>query len=219
VTSESQQGKSAQLSKRTKTTRSSNGIITVVRDFANCRSKMYPQASISKSVANPRAMRLRPPIWEYLSCHTSAVLASAPTSFRELRMNTLHLSPDKLPRRRGADRSANTMPMGLELLGCRTTHPSNLGRMSSFEKYYDRFRSQVGFVKKTQRKPDRPASVESRYYLQESLTIFTFVMVKCPCSLFFSVAPLSFAISCVSSFMLCNLAFDTTPVAVTVWPT
>jgi hypothetical protein len=33
------------------------------------------------------------------------------------------------------------------------------------------------------------------------------------------VTPLSFTASCASSFMLCIFTFETTPVAVTVWPT
>ena len=53
-------------------------------------------------------------------------------------------------------------------------------------------------------------------YLHESLTIFTCVTVRCPCSSLVFVAPLSFAASFASSFMLCAVALDTTPVAVTV---
>jgi hypothetical protein len=135
-------------------------------------------------------------------------------------MNTPHLSPDKLL----LDVEVQTDISEHDADGLRVIWVPSYASIKSWSdvilrKMLRQIRSKVGFVKKTQRRPDRPACVESGYYLQESLTIFTFVMVKCPCSLFFSVAPLSFAISCVSSFMLCNLAFDTTPVAVTVWPT
>src|SRR5450755_546161 len=61
-----------------------------------------------------------------------------------------------------------------------------------------------------------PAFVRSIVYLQESLTIFTWVTVKCPCSSLVFVAPLSFAAAFASSFMLCMGAFETTPVAITV---
>ena len=50
--------------------------------------------------------------------------------------------------------------------------------------------------------------------LHDSLTIFTFVIVMCPCSVLPSFMPLSFAMSLASSFMLCILAFETAPVAV-----
>ncbi len=53
-------------------------------------------------------------------------------------------------------------------------------------------------------------------YLQESLTIFTSVAFKCPCSASLFFMPLSFAISFASSFMLCIFALETTPVTVTV---
>jgi hypothetical protein len=53
-------------------------------------------------------------------------------------------------------------------------------------------------------------------YLHESLTIFTSVTVRCPCSSPLFFMPLSFAASFASSFMLCIFAFETTPVAVTV---
>jgi hypothetical protein len=53
-------------------------------------------------------------------------------------------------------------------------------------------------------------------YLHESLTIFTCVTVRCPCSSLVFFMSLSFAASFASSFMLCAVALDTTPVAVTV---
>ena len=53
-------------------------------------------------------------------------------------------------------------------------------------------------------------------YLHDSLTIFTAVTFKCPCSLSLFVIPLSLAASFASSFILCIVAFETTPVAVTV---
>ena len=53
-------------------------------------------------------------------------------------------------------------------------------------------------------------------YLHESLTILTCVIFKCPCSLSLFAMPLSLAASFTSSFILCMVAFETTPVAVTV---
>src|SRR5439155_9136185 len=53
-------------------------------------------------------------------------------------------------------------------------------------------------------------------YLHDSLTIFTSVIFMWPCSASLFFMPLSFAASFASSFMLCIVAFDTTPVAVTV---
>ena len=58
-----------------------------------------------------------------------------------------------------------------------------------------------------------PIALEQLRYLHDSLTIFTAVIFKCPCSLFI---PESLAASFVSSFKLCIVAFETTPVAVTV---
>src|ERR1700719_1252968 len=57
------------------------------------------------------------------------------------------------------------------------------------------------------------------YWLQDSLTIFRLVTFKCPCSLSFFLTPVSVAAVFASSFRLCALAFATTPLRVTVWPT
>src|SRR5438874_9292655 len=57
------------------------------------------------------------------------------------------------------------------------------------------------------------------YFEQESLTICTSVTFRCPCSLFSFVMPVSWAMSLVSSFRLWAVAFETTPVAVTLCPT
>jgi hypothetical protein len=56
-------------------------------------------------------------------------------------------------------------------------------------------------------------------YWQESLTIFTSLTFRWPCSLSFFVIPLSLAASFVSSFKLCIFACETSPVACTVCPT
>src|ERR1039457_3544061 len=56
-------------------------------------------------------------------------------------------------------------------------------------------------------------------YWQESPTIRTSVTFRCPCSELFFFMPLSFAASFASSFMLCILALETTPLASMVWPT
>src|ERR1700730_10351936 len=47
----------------------------------------------------------------------------------------------------------------------------------------------------------------------------TSVTFRCPCSVLFFFMPLSCAASFASSFMLCILAFVTTPLASIVWPT
>src|ERR1700686_3441187 len=60
---------------------------------------------------------------------------------------------------------------------------------------------------------------ESLYLEHESLTICTSVTFRCPCSVLSFFAPVSWATSLASSFMLCAIAFWTTPVAVTVCPT
>src|ERR1700676_1330295 len=60
-----------------------------------------------------------------------------------------------------------------------------------------------------------PAIIQ-RYLRQDGLTIFTFVTFKCPCSLLLLAAPVSCATSFAPSFMLCIIAWETTPVRVTV---
>jgi hypothetical protein len=51
---------------------------------------------------------------------------------------------------------------------------------------------------------------EAGYFRHESLTIFTFVTFKCPCSELLFLAPVSFAMSFVSSFKLCRSQHDQT---------
>src|SRR5216683_4971758 len=65
----------------------------------------------------------------------------------------------------------------------------------------------------------RASSLTSSYFEHESLTICTSVTFKCPCSALFFFMPVSWAMSLASSFMLCAVTFETTPVAVTVCPT
>ena len=55
-----------------------------------------------------------------------------------------------------------------------------------------------------------------RYFLQVSLTMVTSVAVRWPCSVESFFMPCSFASALASSFMPCILAFETTPVIVTV---
>src|ERR1700724_333511 len=54
---------------------------------------------------------------------------------------------------------------------------------------------------------------------QDTLTILMSVTTKWPCSLSSFLIPVSLAVSFASSFRLCIVECDTTPVAVTVSPT
>src|ERR1700751_5517345 len=60
------------------------------------------------------------------------------------------------------------------------------------------------------------SSASQSYLLHDSLTILRLVTFKCPCSVSLFLTPASVAAVLASSFMLCALAFATTPFRVTV---